>query len=366
MKIKSNFSNVIIAAGGTGGHIFPGISLAEILLKEGISVFWIGTTRGLEKKIVPKYKIPLFYLNFGGVRGKSLKQIFLLPFNLSKAIFDSLLILNKIKPNFLICCGGYITVPIGISAKIMGIPFCIHEQNAVMGTANRLLSKLTKDVFINFPDTKYAPKKSKALGNPLRSCFYFTLNPKERLVNREGPFRILILGGSQGASFLNNIIPNVINDANDKKNIFSVIHQTGETEKENVKSLYEKLGLKAEVKSFFSNIIEEYSWADLIISRSGAGVISEIATVGVASILIPLPNSIDNHQLENAKSLEKIGAAYVLEQNEYLVSKLVDILKKLDRHKLVNMSNKAILLGSSSSAKKIVNELKILKNGTSF
>ncbi|OUV03716.1 MAG: undecaprenyldiphospho-muramoylpentapeptide beta-N-acetylglucosaminyltransferase [Betaproteobacteria bacterium TMED82] len=352
---------ILIAAGGTGGHIFPGLSLAEILISRNISTSWVGTRRGLEKKLVTEKNIPLFFLNFQGVRGKGLTQLFFMPIKLIRAIIEALFLLLRLKPDFIICCGGYITVPIGISARVLGVPFCIHEQNAVMGTANRVLSKITNLTFLNYPQTRFAPKMHQVFGNPIRSSFKSLAHPKIRLKNRFGPIRLLVLGGSQGATALNESIPECIGQIIDSNGLkFIIKHQSGRNDVDSVKSKYKKLNVSTEVIDFIDDILSAYLWADLIISRSGAGVLSEISTVGVASILIPLPGAIDDHQLENAKVFSSIGGAFLIQQNENLFKNLSETLGGLDRRKLLEMSIKARSKENSSSAKEIIDNIFLL------
>lgn len=357
--MNSTVSNhVLIVAGGTGGHIFPGLAVAKELEKNGIKVSWVGTSRGLENKFVGAANIPLFISSFKGVRGKSRLSLFLLPWRLLFSVFEMVKLLRKIKPDFIACFGGYITVPVGLSSIILRTPFLVHEQNAIMGSANRLLSKMAKKVFLSFRITKHAPESAIFVGNPLRESFNLISPPQERWLERSGPLRILVLGGSLGASILNLEIPNILSKASKAYKLnFSVLHQSGEIDRNKVHSRYKNLGINAVVRSFLDEVTNEYSWADLVICRAGAGTVSELATIGVGSILIPLSNAIDNHQMFNAQLLFHYGAALIIEEKNIKGEEILSFFKMHDRHHLLSFAIKAKKCRSIKPASKITDEI---------
>jgi UDP-N-acetylglucosamine--N-acetylmuramyl-(pentapeptide) pyrophosphoryl-undecaprenol N-acetylglucosamine transferase len=351
-------NHVLIVAGGTGGHIFPGLAVAKELKKSGVRLSWIGTPRGLENKVVKAADIPLFISSFRGVRGKSKWSIFFLPWRLLFSIFEVVKLIKKIKPDFIACFGGYVTVPVGLSSIILQIPFLVHEQNAIMGSANRLLARVTKKVFLSFKITRYAPSFAKFVGNPLRDSFSNVKSPEQRWSDRRGPLRILILGGSLGASSLNIQVPKILAKvAKINKLNFIIVHQSGEKDYISVDSSYKNLGLKAEVRCFLQNVNEDYAWADLVICRSGAGTVSEIAAVGVGSILIPLPDAIDNHQMLNAQFLSESGAALVVEEKNINGEEILAFLEVADRVSLLSYAIKARKSGNTNPASKIANQI---------
>tara|TARA_B100000963_G_C22562778_1_gene642230 strand:- start:249 stop:1343 length:1095 start_codon:yes stop_codon:yes gene_type:complete len=350
--VKTEKNKVLICAGGTGGHIFPGLAIADKLLDQRITILWMGTNRGIEKKALRKKSISLFCSEFQGVRGRGLSSLFTLPFRLVKELINALIFFLKHKPSYVVCCGGYLTVPFGLVSKALSIPFCILEQNAVMGTANRVLQPLTRTVFLNFCDTKYSSQRSITVGNPLRTEFENLVRTPPRFSKKsKEEFNILVLGGSLGALFLNTKLPECFSVLQNKnKRFFSIVHQCGKDSENQVYSAYKKSKVNATVEPFFESLVEQYQWADLVISRAGAGVLSELMAVGVASVLVPLPNAIDDHQSLNARILESSFAAKIIEQNRFFESQLISFLCKIDLDKLIFMANRAKELARFDSA----------------
>ena len=360
--VKLEKTKVLICAGGTGGHIFPGLAIAEKLLDQKIKILWMGTKRGLEKQTLHNKSITLFFSEFKGVRGLGLQRLITFPFRLFVEFLKAFLFLLSQRPSYAVCCGGYLTVPFGLAAKILSIPFCIVEQNAVMGTANRVLQPFAKTIFLNFEETTYSSYRAMSVGNPLRKAFE-RLAPIPPAFSRNGErLNILVLGGSLGALFLNTRLPACFSLLqNENKKFFSIVHQVGNDNQTEVDELYKRLKVRAVVKPFFESIVDQYQWADLVISRSGAGIISELMAVGVASVLVPLPNAIDDHQKRNASILEKSSAAKIIEQNTLFETKLVSFLCSINREKLIDMAFKAKGLARFNSAKIISDEvLKVL------
>ena len=357
-------NHVLIVAGGTGGHIFPGLALAKELKRTGLRLSWLGTSRGLEKKIVAEENIPLFISNFKGVRGKGFLSSILMPWHLFLSILNSFILVRKIKPDCIACFGGYVSVPVGITSALLRIPIFIHEQNAIMGSANRLLAKLAKSVFLSFENTKHAPINGKFVGNLVRSSFTSVDKPEKRWFRRSGPFRILVLGGSLGAKILNTKVPKILAKANNLHNIdFDIFHQCGEKDVHLVEGIYKTYHLKSTVIGFVDDILEKYCWADLVICRSGAGTVSEIASVGIGSILIPLANSIDNHQFLNAGLLLEEKAALVVEEKNIFDGSILSFFKNIDRPTLLEYARKAQKCCKPNSASLIAKEIiKVIEN----
>jgi UDP-N-acetylglucosamine--N-acetylmuramyl-(pentapeptide) pyrophosphoryl-undecaprenol N-acetylglucosamine transferase len=353
MVLKSH-KKVLVCAGGTGGHIFPGLAVAESLIEKGVIINWVGTQRGLEKKILEPFKIPLFFSNFKGVRGKGILTFFTFPFTFTLAFGQAFSQLIKLKPNFVVCCGGYITVPFGFASSLLRIPFCVVEQNAIMGTANRILQYFAESVYLNHKNTMHALNKAEAVGSPIRSEFLKTLPSKESKRKSSTTFNILILGGSQGSSYLNKNIPECLKVIPEiRKKDLSIIHQCGDGNYDEVLQLYQNTRFKVVVKPFLNKIIDDYKWADLVISRSGAGVINEILAVGVSSVLVPLPNSIDNHQRANANIIRDNNAAVVIEQGTSFKSKLVKFITEVQSKELADMASRARKMSTKDASEKI-------------
>ena len=353
MVLKSN-KKVLVCAGGTGGHIFPGLAVAESLIEKGAVINWVGTQRGLEKKILEPFKIPLFFSNFKGVRGKGLVTLFTFPFNFTIAFGQAFSQLIKLKPNFVVCCGGYITVPFGLASCLLGIPFCVVEQNAIMGTANRILQYFAKSVYLNHKNTMHALKTAEAVGSPIRSEFLKISPPKVGKRGASTSFNILILGGSQGSSYLNKNLPECLKVIPEiRKKTLSIIHQCGDGNYEEVFQLYQNTNIQVVVKTFLNRIIDGYEWADLVISRSGAGVINEILAVGVGSVLVPLPNSIDDHQRANANMVKDNNAAVVIEQGDNFKNKIVKFITGVQLKDLSEMADRARKMSTTDASEKI-------------
>jgi len=347
---------VIIAGGGTGGHIFPAISIAEEILKRHIEnqVLFVGTKKGLEIKLLSKRDYTLELISSGGIKGKgivgSLKGIALA----LKGVFDSLRIISRFKPDLVLGVGGYASGPLVFAAALLSIPTAICEQNSVPGITNRVLSRFVKRVFASFEESNrfFSQKKTIVVGNPVRSSI---------LVNKEysqvhNGFTILVFGGSQGAHKLNLLVPKAFGTL--RRNDVFLIHQTGKEDLEDVRKAYEWYGIRADVLPFIEDIATVYKNANLVIGRAGAGTVAEITALGKPSILVPYPFSAYNHQLENAKVLEKAGAAIVVEEKDAVPERLTDILKGLlNKDRLKEMSERARVLGKPDAAQKIVDEM---------
>lgn len=313
----------MIMAGGTGGHVFPALAVAENLREKGWKISWLGTEKGLENRVVPARNVEIDYLSVAGLRGKGiftkLKSVLLL----FKACFQARRYLLTRKPDVVLGMGGFVAGPGGLMAKLLGIPLVIHEQNRVVGTTNRLLAKMANQVLEAFPDSFPAKQKAICTGNPLRTDF---LNLPERTSWQvaERPLHILVVGGSQGAQVLNETVPQAMADL---ENVL-VKHQTGEAMFDEVNAAYQSLNVSAEVLKFIEDMAAAYQWADLLICRSGAMTVSEVAAAGLPAIFVPLPHAIDDHQTANARYLTDAGAGVMLLQKELTAQNLATVIKE--------------------------------------
>ncbi|MCF6202265.1 MAG: undecaprenyldiphospho-muramoylpentapeptide beta-N-acetylglucosaminyltransferase [Methylococcaceae bacterium] len=325
---------IIIMAGGTGGHVFPALAVALFLQDKEWDVSWIGTQRGIEKTVVPAHGLEIDWLSVAGIRGKGTSAKLQNGIRLFKSFWQVFKIFRHRKPNVVLGFGGYVSGPGGMVASWLKIPLVIHEQNRVPGTTNKLLINKANRILEAFPESFPATYNAAYTGNPLRADF---LNFPDKKVwteesNRE--FRILIIGGSQGAKILNDLVPPTLAQMDKIK----VIHQTGEIAFESVSKKYEKSSSNAQAVKFIDDIATSYQWADMIICRSGAMTISEVAAAGLPAIFIPLPHAIDDHQTANAKYLTDAGAGILLAQSDLTIETLLTAIKKI-KNSLRNMSD---------------------------
>ena len=319
--------SILVMAGGTGGHIFPGLAVAEYLRICGWNVSWLGNQNGMEYRLVKSCDFPFEAIEFGGLRGKGLKAKLMLPMNLIRACFQSWKIMRRIKPSVVLGMGGYITFPGGLVTKLLKRPLVLHESNSVAGSANRALAKIAMRTLTGFPN---AMAHAEWVGNPIREEFEHIQSPALRYEQRQGPLSILVVGGSLGAAALNENIPAALKliskDARPK-----VIHQAGDKHLADLQKRYADLGVEAEVLPFIDDMPSAYAQADLVICRAGAMTVSELAACGVASCLIPFPFAIDDHQTANAKFLADANAAILLPQQDLNPQDLALMIQSLNR-----------------------------------
>lgn len=319
---------IVIMAGGTGGHVFPALAVAQSLAEKGWQVSWLGTQKSLESRVVPEHGIAIDWLSVAGVRGKGWMAKMTAVSMLMKACVQAVRVLRQRKPDVVLGMGGFVAGPGGLMAKCLGIPLIIHEQNRVPGTTNRLLARLADQVLEAFPGSFKKSVKAQCTGNPLRKAFLTAPAKPDKAAGE--PVRILVVGGSQGAKALNEIVPEAIAQLSGVE----VRHQTGSVMRDQVDSRYKTLGIKAEVSDFIADMMAAYQWADLVICRAGAMTVSEVAAMGVPSILIPLPGAIDDHQTANARYLTDAGAGQLLIQKELnektLAMMINNVLQKLE------------------------------------
>lgn len=328
---------LMLMAGGTGGHIFPGLAVAHYMRDRGWEVVWLGNQCGMEGKLVPEHGFRMCHISFSGVRGKGLLVKILLPFVLLRALYQSYRIMRTIRPNVVLGMGGYITFPGGIIARLLGFPLVMHEQNAIPGLANRILAKLANRVLCAFPNSL---SNAVCVGNPVRPVFFSYPTPEERYGIRTGPLRLLVVGGSRGAIALNRLVPQALALLSHEERP-QVTHQSGEAQLQELQKNYTEVDIEAETQSFIQDMAEAYAKADLVICRAGAMTVAEIAAIGVAALFIPFPFAVDDHQTHNAQMLVKSGGA-LLHQQQYLTPKrLARYLRELDRKKLSEIANLA-------------------------
>ena len=348
-----NVKRLIIAAGGTGGHVFPGLSIAHYLMKDGWEVQWLGANDRIESILVPQNKIKINFIEISGLKGKTFKAKVVSIFRILKAYLQVRNIMKKWKPDVMLCMGGYVSGPCGLAAYSFGIPLIIHEQNSVAGFTNKFLSKIATKVLQGFPG---AFSNTNIVGNPIRNNILSLSSPEMRLSARNGPLHILVIGGSQGANILNNIMPQVAYKLRKK---ITVWHQTGKKELKDVEKSYKTLleNTLYKVTSFIDDIAIAYEWADLLISRSGALTVSEIAVVGLAAIFIPFYHK-DRQQYLNALQLEKIGAAKIFQSKEFTAETVAVTISNWNRETLLTMAKKARKIAIPNATDRIAMEIK--------
>ncbi|MCO8162091.1 undecaprenyldiphospho-muramoylpentapeptide beta-N-acetylglucosaminyltransferase [Pseudomonas sp. 21LCFQ010] len=303
-------ANVLIMAGGTGGHVFPALACAREFQNRGYKVHWLGTPRGIENELVPQAGLTLHRIDASGLRGKGKLSLLKAPLMLLKALLQARKVMRQLKPAFVVGFGGYVTGPGGLAAKMAGVPLIIHEQNAVAGTANRSLASFASRICEAFPDTFGASDKRRTTGNPVRVELFFE-TPRQPLAGRKA--RLLVLGGSLGAEPLNKLLPEALALLAPELRP-EVFHQTGKQHDQITTERYRSAGVEAQVAPFIQDMAQAYAWADLVVCRAGALTISELAAAGLPSLLIPLPHAIDDHQSRNADYLAREGAAFVMPQ----------------------------------------------------
>ena len=327
-------------AGGTGGHIFPALAVADYLKKSGWKIVWLGTKGGMEESLVSQKGHDIKFIDFSGLRGKKLMVWFTLPIRLLLAFWQSAKLLFQLRPDVVIGMGGYPAFPGGIMASFLNKPLLIHEQNSVPGLTNKILAKFADKVLTGFPESINDKKKAVYSGNPVRNEISQLDTPDKRYAERSGSLKLLIIGGSLGAQSLNSIVPQALKLIPDNERPL-VTHQAGRKHLETLNRNYMEAGVEGELVVFIEDMAVQYSKCDLVICRAGAITISELASVGVASILIPFPYAVDDHQTCNAKFLSSNGAAVLLPETELTPGSLASLLLGLTREKLLEMAMKA-------------------------
>lgn len=340
---------VLIMAGGTGGHIYPGVAVAQVLRAQGWSVAWMGNEEGMEGKIIPAYGYELAWIRFGALRGKGLIRKLLLPLNLLRGFWQAFCALRRVRPDVVVGMGGYVTFPGGMMAVLLNIPFVVHEQNSIAGLANRALSGVADKVLSGFPDVL---KKAQWLGNPVREDIAALPAPAERFAAREGALRILVVGGSLGAQSLNQVVPAALALIEPAKRPV-VTHQSGAKQLDDLRAAYANAGVEGELLAFIEDMNARYASADLVICRAGALTVAELAAAGVGSVLVPYPHAVDDHQTGNARFLSEHGAATLCAQKDLTAQWLADYLMSVDRSRLLQMAQAARSVARASAAEDV-------------
>lgn len=350
MKLRK----ILMAAGGTGGHIFPALTVAEELKRNGVEVYWLGSHVGLEKKIIALH-YPIYYISIDRIRGKGFVRKFFAPLKIFIAIWQALRVVRLVKPQLVLGMGGFVSGPGGVAAWINRIPLIIHEQNAVAGFTNRVLACIAKKILCGFPNVFSQQFNGIIVGNPVRPAISALPPYSFRIKQRGDKLHVLVLGGSQGAHAINQAILALVREFPEKHQI-DIWHQTGETDAGMVTEGYSRLGIPVKLNSFITDMVSAYAWADLVVSRAGAMTVSEIAAAGLVGIFIPLPYAADNHQLYNGCYLEQQGAAIVISQTELTAGRLIEIFNLFlnDRNLLQSMAEKARQLSFPNATQDII------------
>lgn len=335
---------VMIMAGGTGGHVFPALAVAKELRQRGVPIVWVGTANGIEADLVPAAGLRLIHMHIQGLRGKGKLSLLKAPFLLARAMAEAFVIVLRERPQALLGMGGFVAGPCALAASLLRMPLVIHEQNATIGLTNRLLAPFAKTFFSGF-DLTQSNAKAVHCGNPVRSEMLSLASPDERYANRTEARRILIIGGSLGARGLNQLLPMSLS-AVEQAQTLEIWHQTGKQQSEEVRQVYKENGLQARVTTFIDDMAAAYAWADLLICRSGAMTLAEIASVGLPAILVPYPYAVDDHQTSNANSFVRIGAAYLIQERDTTVEQMTALLSQLlsKPEQLLAMANAAYSL----------------------
>ena len=393
----NSFKKVLIMAGGTGGHIFPALATADVLKQKGVHVEWLGTEKGMEASLVPAHHYPINYIEISGLRGKGLKTLLLLPFILIRAMFQTMKVYHKVKPDVVLGMGGFVTGPGGIIGWFKRVPLVLHEQNAIAGMTNKILFKFAKKVLAAFPGAFNSHRKLTVIGNPMRKEITELEKPEQRFAKKWAEtgsenLNILVVGGSLGAAALNEKLPEALEKITQNDQLESgfykhinVRHQCGEKNLDATRKNYSALfkqqeiqkqeqkqeqkqaiepgnecNINVDIMPFINDMAKNYAWADLVICRSGALTVSEIAAAGVASLLVPYPYAVDDHQSANAAYLSDEGAAFLVQQNELDNEKLIEILMNLDSKIILNMALKARNLSIKNAAEVVADECLLL------
>jgi len=327
----------LIMAGGTGGHIFPGLAVAQALRTRGWRVHWLGAPGSMESRLVPAQGFALETIAFGGVRGKGVLTLALLPLRLLRAFWQALAVVRRVRPDVVVGLGGYISFPGGMMAVLAGKPLVLHEQNSVAGMANRVLAVVADKRFTAFPNVL---RKAEWVGNPLRAAFMQQAGPAERFAGRSGPLRLLVVGGSLGAQALNDTVPQALALLSPAERP-QVLHQSGAAQIERLRANYAAAGVEAQLTPFIDDTASAFAAADLIVCRAGASTVTEIAAVGAAAVFVPFPSAVDDHQTTNARFLVDAGGGWLLPQRELTPQRLADMLRNMERNALMNKALEA-------------------------
>ncbi len=350
----------LVMAGGTGGHIYPGLAVAHELRARGWRVVWMGNASGMEARLVPPQGFDTEWVRFSALRGKGLLAKLLLPLNLLRGFSQAFAALGRVRPQVVLGLGGYVTFPGGMMASLRGVPLVLHEQNSVAGLANRVLARLADRILSGFPR---ALSGGEWVGNPVRADIVALPAPAVRFAGRGGPLRVLVVGGSLGAAALNEAVPAALALLPVERRP-QVTHQAGRDKLDALDAAYRAAGVEAETLAFVDDMAARYAAADLVICRAGALTVAELACAGVASILVPFPHAVDDHQTGNARFLAEAGAAILLPQPELTPQRLAALLGSLDRDRLLDMAEKARALARPEAARVVADACEAIARTT--
>ena len=341
----------LIMAGGTGGHIFPGLAVAHALRAKGWRVHWLGAPDSMESRLVPPQGIALETIDFSGVRGKGPVTLALLPLRLLRAFWQSIQVVRRVKPDVVLGLGGYISFPGGMMSVLLGKPLVLHEQNSVAGMANKVLAGVADRVFTAFPNVF---KAGQWIGNPLRSGFLSEPEPAVRFAGREGPLKVLVVGGSLGAKALNDVVPQALALLTPADQRPHVLHQSGAKQIDELRANYAAAGVQAELTPFIDDTAEAFAEADLVICRAGASTVTEIAAVGAAAVFVPFPSAVDDHQTTNAQFLVDAGGGWLVQQRDLTAEMLADMLLNTERSTLMEKALHAKNMQKINATREVV------------
>ncbi len=327
----------LIMAGGTGGHIFPGLAVAQALRARGWRVHWLGTPGSMESRIVPPQGFAFEAIDFSGVRGKGLATLALLPLRLLRAFWQALAVVRRVRPDVVLGMGGYVTFPGGMMAVLAGKPLLLHEQNSVAGMANKVLAGVADRIFTAFPGVL---KKGRWVGNPLREAFLAQPAPAARFAGRSGPLRLLVVGGSLGARALNEIVPQALALMPEAARP-QVTHQSGAAQIDALRAHYAAAGVQADLTPFIDDTASAFAQADVVVCRAGASTVTELAAVGAAAVFVPFPAAVDDHQTTNAQFLVQAGGGWLVQQRDLTPGGLAQMLQNMERPALVQRAQNA-------------------------
>ncbi len=351
--VSSNTARpVMIMAGGTGGHIFPGLAVAKVLRARGIPVIWLGAVGQMETRLVPQHDIAIDTLDIAGLRGKGKLALIGAPWRLLRAVRAAVFLLRDRNPRAVIAFGGYASGPGALAARLHGLPLLVHEQNRAPGMTNRVLARFARRLLTGFPGTFASGEEP--VGNPVRAEIAAIAPPEVRLADRSGPLRVLVVGGSQGARALNSGVPEAVAALGAQVPV-SVRHQSGEKLHAEAVAAYASAGVQAEISPFIADMAEAFAWADVVVCRSGASTLAELCAVGVGSVLVPFPAAVDDHQTRNAEYLVERGAAVLLKQGDALAAGITALLRELSDNpaRRMQMAQAARALAKVDAAERI-------------
>jgi UDP-N-acetylglucosamine--N-acetylmuramyl-(pentapeptide) pyrophosphoryl-undecaprenol N-acetylglucosamine transferase len=335
-------ARVMVMAGGTGGHVFPALAVAQQLREQGWEVTWLGTPDSFESRTVPQYGFPIDWIHSFRLRGQGVASLLLAPFRMLRAMLQAWQVLRRRRPQVVLGMGGFVTGPGGLVSRLVHVPLVIHEQNTIPGLTNRYLARIARRVLQAFPGAFPEALGAETVGNPVRAEIATLPDPARRFAERQGPCRLLVLGGSLGAQALNRVVPQALALLPAERR-YQVLHQAGRDKADATQSAYRAAGVDARVTDFLHDMSEAYGWADLVLCRAGALTVSELTSAGVGAILVPFPHAVDDHQTHNARFLSEAGAACLLPQGQLDPERLAALLGQFctDRPRLLQMAQTA-------------------------